>query len=409
MTQVTTPTGSTQWNINIKLLLASLYFILVIGIEPLYRNKLFDYSVEWEKNWQKDSNNSYLGFFKVITEFGSQGVFLPLIVVFFLWFPINKAYTFLTVCILSVYIDNVFKMIYGNPRPFWVDPTISLACDGGFGNPSGHSFSSSAVYLTVWHMITQFKILRRTLIKIGLLILFLALAAAIVLSRLYLGVHGINQILYGSLLGTGTYYVIMNVLDIHDKTGKQFFDFIKSKTTIAVYLLIHITFLVLAFALYGLTDNNPAQWVDNLKLACPDLKLFRTFNYDGLFGCLTIFALIGAHWAITLLAYKTSSEYPDKEEPINKWNVGGLRQNLFKLLLTAIFAIPLIMNLVVPSEADIIIVYIFKIALPYVLTVIGFYFGCIYTCIRTRIANKEIYDDASTPSSYRIDNVKEKV
>ena len=140
----------------IKYIIISVYFGIIIGVEFAYRQTLFDKSVNIESNWQKNSTSATINFFKVITHFGSIAVILPLTFIIFFFFSLNKSYTFISVLVMSLYFDNLLKIIYNNPRPFWLKKDLFTSCETGFGNPSGHAFSSSAVYLSFWHMVTDF-------------------------------------------------------------------------------------------------------------------------------------------------------------------------------------------------------------------------------------------------------------
>ena len=146
------------WKI-IKCVFLVLYIILTFVIEVLYRESLFEKSLKIEKNYfDNQSTPTQIKFFKFITNFGTQGVLIPLLLLVFFLFPLNKSYTFLSVVVLASYFDNVLKIIYGSPRPFWKDKEIFRVCDGGYGNPSGHSFSSFSVYLSFWNIKDQFVV-----------------------------------------------------------------------------------------------------------------------------------------------------------------------------------------------------------------------------------------------------------
>ena len=103
---------------------------------------------------------------------------------------------------LLLIVMNVTKLAYHNPRPFWVSPEIkAFACSGQFGNPSGHSETSIGMALTLWLDLvysTEGSILNKSL----WLMVSLAFAFSIGYSRLFLGVHSIDQIVFGLLLGT---------------------------------------------------------------------------------------------------------------------------------------------------------------------------------------------------------------
>ena len=50
------------------------------------------------------------------------------------------------------------KIIYGNSRPFIDNHNLFKGlCDGGFGNPSGHSLVSAFIYLTLFHYLIKLK------------------------------------------------------------------------------------------------------------------------------------------------------------------------------------------------------------------------------------------------------------
>ena len=37
-------------------------------------------------------------------------------------------------------LNNAMKLAFGDPRPYWVNPTVeSWSCSLGYGNPSGHA------------------------------------------------------------------------------------------------------------------------------------------------------------------------------------------------------------------------------------------------------------------------------
>lgn len=108
------------------------------------------------------------------------------------------------------------KILYGDPRPYWLDNSIFIVCDGGYGNPSGHAYASTASYLTLAHILTDYDFFKRKyfgiFLRIFVYLLFAGLIIAICLSRVYLGVHAINQILHGALLGFAMYFLFIHVL-----------------------------------------------------------------------------------------------------------------------------------------------------------------------------------------------------
>lgn len=218
---------------NIKMI--KIVFLIVItlcsiGFEFLYRDHLFEKNLIWAEDMQSNWNESAKTFFDFITNLGTLPMFLPMFIIIYLWFPITKSYTFILNFAYSSFIMNMLKLIYSNPRPYWVKPSLMLSCSPGYGNPSGHAFDSLSVYLSIWHMITDLDFFKRhKSMKYLLLVLILVLVGAIVLSRIYLGVHSVNQIIYGITLGFCAYFLVFNVLEVDKTEPKEFFLFFKKK------------------------------------------------------------------------------------------------------------------------------------------------------------------------------------
>ena len=101
---------------------------------------------------------------------------------------------------------NTTKMLYHQPRPYFVDDDINSLdkCSAEYGNPSGHSLFSAAffmfIYLDIWHIESSD---RKNNKGKWLLSLFGSVSMFILIgfARLYVGAHSMNQILYGWLLG----------------------------------------------------------------------------------------------------------------------------------------------------------------------------------------------------------------
>ena len=352
---------------------------------------MFLKSVEIEKKLQENSSNGVITFFKITTELGNVGAIIPMIFIIFLFFPINKSYAFISVITYSVYIDNVLKIMYGNPRPFWIDNSLAKACDGGFGNPSGHSFSSSAIYLTLWHLITDLEIItNQSLIKIMILILTILIIITVVMSRVFLGVHGINQIIYGSLLGIGLYYLIIYIFEIHKKSGKEFFYMFEEKSLIIKFSIKYFILVLLLILLYFFVPNDYNTYSKVLIEKCPHIHSYRKFNEDGLFGGLLIFAMIGTHYGIYVLR-KFTLNYYNKEEEINYWYRGSAKNHFYRILIMIIVSLPILINLIIPNDSSLAIIFIFKVSIPYAVVLFLLFFACIYLSIKFKIANQNIF------------------
>ena len=116
---------------------------------------------------------------------------------------------YLAVLALDKVIISYFKLAYHDPRPYMIQPLISPEkCSLGFGNPSGHSHASSefaiTLFLDVFHGAQIGTSIERFFSKptyFICLVLAIFWACSIPYSRFVMGVHSLDQIIFGSTLG----------------------------------------------------------------------------------------------------------------------------------------------------------------------------------------------------------------
>jgi hypothetical protein len=88
-----------------------------------------------------------------------------------------------------VYLKGVFRQ----PRPYWLDSSVGLSDDPRYGLPSGHAMTATVFYLLIAGYVQ----------KRWVWILSISMSLLMGLSRLYLGVHFIQDILLGFALALG--------------------------------------------------------------------------------------------------------------------------------------------------------------------------------------------------------------
>ena len=370
-----------------------IYIILSIIFEQFYRKPLFTKSIELETKLYSSTSINQIKIFKLLSKFGTQTGLIPLLITILILFPINISYTFASVIVLSSYYDNILKLSYGSPRPFWINPSIKRSCDGGFGNPSGHSFSSFAIYLSLWDIITNLNYFnRKKYLKIALLIFFILFSLSIAFSRIFLSVHSINQIIYGSILGIGMYFYFFHIIELHKFSGKKFNKYIIGSFENKIHTIKFCIYFIILFALYLLRKNNWEEFDEIIKKECPHLPLYRKFNNDGFFIGLVIFLLIGAHYGLYYLFIQSQIHRPFKEEQINKWSMyENLKNLILKILIFIPHSTPMIIYLLIPKNAPLYIIFPLKVILPYILSGFCFFGVYINMCIQLKLAYQNIY------------------
>jgi len=94
--------------------------------------------------------------------------------------------------ITSSYINDIFKLLFAGPRPYWVsDKVVAYAGESSFGIPSGHAQNAVGVWGTIAPSVRK-----RWAWSVAIALMFL-----IGFSRWYLGVHFPHDVIVGWLLG----------------------------------------------------------------------------------------------------------------------------------------------------------------------------------------------------------------
>lgn len=126
------------------------------------------------------------------TFLGDEQFYLLILPIFVWWIDVGLGLRIGIGLLLSAGINGTVKLLFGMPRPYWVEPRVLGLSEGtSYGFPSGHSQNA----LVVWGRLAAWFKGRWVKIGLGTLIFLIAL------SRLYLGVHFPTDVLGGWLIG----------------------------------------------------------------------------------------------------------------------------------------------------------------------------------------------------------------
>jgi membrane-associated phospholipid phosphatase len=146
--------------------------------------------------------------FKLITNLGNEEFYI--LIMPLLYWCINSVMGVRAaiMLILSGSIKDFLKIVIHTPRPYWVDTRVkALSSETSFGMPSGHSMDAASIW-----GILAFSQKRQWVRWIALLVILL-----IGLSRIYLGVHFLHDVLSGWLVGA---LLLWGYLAIENKVVK---------------------------------------------------------------------------------------------------------------------------------------------------------------------------------------------
>lgn len=147
-------------------------------------------------------NDRNTNIFKFITYLGSAYVVISLTILGFILIKNKKYSLFMSINLISItLLQFILKSIYSRERPI----DISLIEESGYSFPSGHSLTAMAFYGLLIYYIYKSNINKNK--KIVLEILLSIIILLIGLSRVYLGVHYVTDVV-GAFLFSICYLII---------------------------------------------------------------------------------------------------------------------------------------------------------------------------------------------------------
>ena len=368
----------------IKIFFSVIYFILIICIETLYRASLFSKSITIQED---------------IRKVGEAKATFPIFGLIFVFFPLSSSFLTLQTLIYSIYITNFFKIIYRNGRPYWESELLDVVCNSGYGNPSGHSMTSTAYYLTLPHIVTNFQFFKsgkkNLILRIIIFCLFIIFGSLIMVSRVMLAAHAINQVIYGFSLGFGIYLVNIYLLSYHTYSSEKFLEHIINKFVSIFYFLFHIILLIILIVVYVVIEDDKDieyksyNYIFN-GIRCKIKNKYLMLKNDGFFQALSLTSLLGAHLGIIVLIFTLKKLNYIINGFIIEFNKSSIKKWLIRLPILLLSGIFIILYFCIPGDISLAVIFIFKSALPFFLTTFGIYFLGIFICIHYNLSNENI-------------------
>ncbi len=150
---------------------------------------------------------------QVITELGSETIFLATVLLLFWCIDKQKAYLLMAVGFLGTVANQFLKLFCQVPRPWVRDPNFTIvesarAGASGYSFPSGHSQNAVGTFATLACSTTDrfFQVI------------FIAICVLVPFSRMYLGVHTPADTLVGSGMALGCIAILKPLCEKKDGT-----------------------------------------------------------------------------------------------------------------------------------------------------------------------------------------------
>ena len=425
-----------------------LFLPIIIVAEIFFRNPLFNKSLTIEENIQKymgGSDSIGIKFFKYFSDIGGIYFMGVCYIIVFIFFTIIDTFVYGFGIIFAVYLHAVMKIWYANSRPYLEKEVLYQGvCDGGYGNPSGHSIIALYGYLTFLSYILKNKNIRNKIIlKIIFIIIFIVWILLIPFSRIVLGVHGLNQVIYGSLLGIWLFLFFSFVFKFDQMPVSLYRKFFKQK----YYILFFVCFFIICLALaiisrFTINKNKDFNSLNQkVDVNCKRVKEYKRFHIGSLHDSLILVAMIGLYCGQCLFWFLIDNKYKKNkknkkignskkdennnrdnendlvtvnfviDELINKWSLFRSQicahwWNMFKIIgVLIVCLIPIVLYLFISKNIDVGLILTFKTAVPmFIIAFLIFSFG-LYEFVVITCGSKEILlSNANTKSEIIIQN-----
>ena len=329
-----------------KIIFITLYFILIISTERLYYQKLFNESLELIPKFQKSIPDSYT-IWKIIAFLGTKPAFGVIYIILFLFIPVNKIFVMTFLLIFTGYVDHVGKILYRQERPLWINPEINInsqhSC--GYGNPSGHSLSSSCLYLSFWYVLSDllYNLINNkklfNVVKYAIFSFCLGIIYLIMTSRIYLGVHSINQIIFGFLIGLGIFLLFLPLFKVYHNTASEYLNNQYKYRYITLGLIL-VGILIYYISYFCRKDVENVEELLNWKKMCSDQKWSKLLMKASFMGGESIFIILGMFIGLYYSKIKIDKIYPNEEESIFDWKYEKFVKRILRLIFLILGFIP---------------------------------------------------------------------
>jgi len=203
-----------------------------------------------------------------------------LVLIPFIYWAVDRRIGFraLLILIYTDFIASSFKLLFHEPRPYWVGDVKALSTETSYGIPSSHASDSLAVG---GYLISKVK-QNWARWLIGIVVFFVAF------SRLYLGVHFPQDTLFGWLIG-------FTMLWAFSKWEKPVRDWLNTKALavqIELGFLCSISMVLVGFIIRSIIAGtpDPAEW-SSFSTEARNINGFITLA-GAVFGTYTGYALM---------------------------------------------------------------------------------------------------------------------
>ena len=205
--------------------------------------------------WLQGMYPQWETFMRLFSEFGRFELYLAVVPLVYWCISKRLGTHFAYLLIVSTVLNYGFKHLFRQPRPSWVDPALTLSESESYGFPSGHVQTATVVFFLLSGWIRE-----NWLWIFSFLYIFL-----MTLSRIYLGVHFIHDVIGGFLVSIA---ILGGYLAWRQYGERRFMERLFGQRLLAVTLVpLALLVLYLAIILLRGEPDETVAWASQLELA----------------------------------------------------------------------------------------------------------------------------------------------
>ena len=205
-----------------------------------------------------------------ITWLGTEYFYMLIMTVIYWCVDTTLGLRFGLILMLSDSFKSFFKVLFHTPRPYWIDTRVqALAVESSFGMPSGHSLTATSI----WGVFAA-TVKRKSYWLAAAIILLMGI------SRMYLGIHFLRDVLLGWLIGA----LILALFIYFEKPVVDWFTHLTLGLRLAAALASALLMIAAGMAVHAVTAEwaMPAAWAANALAAAPG-EPFDPLDMEGIF------------------------------------------------------------------------------------------------------------------------------
>lgn len=273
-----------------KLLYIIIFSVVVFTLEIFVREPFTNLS-EYIQERLNFESKCWLG--DVFVYFKYQGK----AVIFLLIFNISNIYvslSMITLDALGIFINGTLKLIYLDPRPFWVNENlVPCTCATNYGSPSTTGLDIYLVCIVVYRALINRS--NKGWWKVMVWGFFLIPQVLAWTSRYIQNIHSLHQLTFGYLCGYIIQYIYFEVLEVDMEDTEQLRKFITNTSLMITILLTLLSWVFFnALHYYFINVSESKHMIETIDKYCDTNIQYFMFDNESYCKTAQAFLFVGA-------------------------------------------------------------------------------------------------------------------